>query len=128
MTSEKFSIKKRIKSFSYAFRGLVLLLKEQHNARIHLLAAIMVIALGFFFSITAMEWIAIVIVIVLVIGAELINSAVEYLCDVVTKDHHSGIQNAKDMAAAAVLIFSIGAAITGGIIFIPYILNCLNDV
>lgn len=123
MIPEKFTIRERIKSFSYALRGLVLLLKEQHNSRIHLLAAIVVITAGFFFSVSAMEWVFIVIVISLVIGAELINSAVEYLCDVVTEEYHPGIRNAKDVAAAAVLIVSIGAAITGGIIFIPYILN-----
>ena len=128
MTSEKFSIIKRIKSFSHAFRGLVVLLKEQHNARIHLVAAIIVTFMGYFFSINAAEWITVVIAIALVISAELINSSVEYLCDVVTKDHHPGIRDAKDMAAAAVLIVSIGAAVAGGIIFIPYILNYLNDV
>ncbi len=126
MTSEDFSIKKRIKSFSYAFRGLLLLFKEQHNARIHFVVALLVIAAGFFFDIKPTEWLLVVISIVMVLGAELINSAIEYLCDVVSKEYHPGIRDAKDIAAGAVLIISIGAAITGGIIFIPYIINFLK--
>lgn len=123
MTSEKFSIQKRIKSFSYAFRGLFLLFKDQHNARIHLVVGLIVILSGFYFEIDFGEWIVITITIALVLGAELMNSAIEYLCDVVSKEYHPAIRDAKDMAAGAVLILSIGAAIIGSIIFIPHILK-----
>ena len=128
MTTEKFSIRKRIKSFQYAFRGIFILFKQEHNARIHLVAAIAAITLGTVFEIQTYEWFIIIFAIVLVIAAELFNSALEQLADAVTKEIHPAIRNAKDMAAGGVLVISIGAAIVGLIIFVPYILKLFNDV
>lgn len=123
MAPEKFSFKKRLKSFSHAFRGLKILFRDTHNARIHLVAALVVIFFAAFFKLTIAEWLILIVMIALVIAAELFNSSIEYLCDAVTKDFHPMIKNAKDMAAGAVLIISIGAAIGGILIFVPYILK-----
>ncbi|MBP5613770.1 MAG: diacylglycerol kinase family protein, partial [Bacteroidales bacterium] len=73
MNNEKFSVRKRIKSFSYAFAGLRVLFREEHNARIHAVAAVLAVAMGFLFRISPMEWIAVVIVIGMVFAAEIIN-------------------------------------------------------
>jgi diacylglycerol kinase len=77
MNQGKFSIKKRLHSFKYAFNGLQILIKEEHNSRVHLFASFIVIAAGLFFKISSFEWIAVVFAIGLVIALEIVNSAIE---------------------------------------------------
>lgn len=117
-----FSIIKRIKSFTYAFSGVWILLKTQHNSWIHLFATVCVIFFGFYFAIGTMEWIAIILAIASVWVAELLNTAVEFLADTITLEQHPKIKKAKDTAAGGVLIAAIGAAVVGVIVFLPYIL------
>ena len=121
MKQQKFSIRKRLESFSFAFNGLRLLLKEEHNSWIHLLAAICVVFAGFVFNISAFEWITIVFAIGLVIALELINSAIENIADFVSPEKHDKIKKVKDLAAAAVLISAVTALVVGLIIFIQKI-------
>ena len=118
---EKFSWRKRLKSFVYAFNGMRILLLEEHNARIHLFAAIFVVAAGLFFRIEPSEWMAIFISMGGVFGMEAINSAIENLADFVTEEKQEKIRKAKDLAAAGVLFFAIAAALVGAMIFIPKI-------
>lgn len=113
------SLSKRINSFRYAFKGITILFAEHANARIHLLAAAAATAAGFYFNISAREWIAIVLCIVLVVSLEAVNSSLEYLTDLVSPDHHPLAGKAKDVAAAAVLIAAIGSVIVGLLIFVP---------
>lgn len=121
MKQQKFSLRKRLKSFSFAFNGLRLLLKEEHNSWIHILATVCVVIAGFIFDISAFEWIAIVFAIGLVIALELINSAIENIADFVLPEKHDKIKKVKDLAAAAVLISAVTALVIGLIIFIPKI-------
>lgn len=123
MSSEKFSISKRIKSFKYAFNGLWVLIKEEHNARIHLAAVVVVTFTGFYFEITAMEWVALVVTMGVVLSMEIINSSIENLCDFVSPNKHDLIKKVKDLAAAAVLVCAFSALIIGLIIFLPKILT-----
>lgn len=123
MQNKPFSIKKRLESFRYAFRGITTLLKHEHNARIHLAAAILAVAAGGWLGISANEWIAITICIGSVFALEAVNSAIERLADFVSPDFQELIGQAKDIAAGAVLFAAIAAAITGLIIFIPKILD-----
>jgi diacylglycerol kinase len=125
MNQEKFSIKKRLKSFVYAFNGLVLLFKNEHNARIHLFVTVCVIAAGFLFKINILEWIAVIFAIGLVFVAEIINSSIEKLADFVSPDKHENIRIVKDLAAAAVFFAAIIAFIIGLIIFVPYIIKII---
>ena len=125
MKQQNFSISKRVQSFKYAFNGLSILLREEHNSRVHFFVAICVCIAGFIFKITGYEWVAIVLCISSVIAMEIINSALENLCDFVTYEKHDQIMKIKDLAAAAVLITAIGATIAGFIIFGPKILNLL---
>ena len=113
------SLSKRIDSFRYAFKGMAALFAGQANARIHLLAAAAAAAAGFYFNISAGEWIAVVICIALVISLEAVNTALEYLTDLVSPERHPLAGKAKDVAAAAVLIAAIGSAIVGLLIFVP---------
>lgn len=98
MKNNKFSILKRLKSFKFAFNGLRILLKEEHNSRIHLIAMIIAIILGLIFKIETSEWIGIILSIGLVIGMELINSSIENLADFATMEKHDLIKKTKDLA------------------------------
>lgn len=119
----KFSWKKRGKSFVYAWQGLTTLVRNEHNARIHLVVAALVLIAGMFFDITAIEWCLIVLAIGLVISAEALNSAIETLADKITEEYDPLIGRAKDFGAAAVTVMALAAAIIGLIIFLPYIFN-----
>ncbi|WP_075589744.1 diacylglycerol kinase family protein [Labilibacter marinus] len=125
MSQSKFSFLKRLHSFKYAFNGLKILLKEEHNSRIHLFATIVVLALGLFFKISKGEWIAVILAIGIVISMELINSAIESLADFVSADRHPLIKKSKDLAAGAVLWAAICAFVVGSIIFLPKIWNLI---
>ena len=59
--------------------------------------------------------------------AETLNTAIEFLADAVSSEHHPLIEKAKDVAAGAVLISAIGSAVIGTLIFFPYILKLLKN-
>ncbi|MBR2456835.1 MAG: diacylglycerol kinase family protein [Bacteroidaceae bacterium] len=117
-------LKKRIKSFGYAFKGIASLLKKEHNAWIHCLAIVVVTSLGFYFHITPTEWCIVLLCFGMVLAAEGFNTAIERLVDLVSPERHPVAGDVKDVAAGAVLICAIAAAIIGCIIFLPYLLNC----
>ena len=119
MNNEKFSLKKRIKSFAYAFAGLRVLFREEHNSWIHATAAILAIAAGFLFRISYLEWVAVLIVIGMVFSAEILNSSLERTADFVKAERDDRKRDIKDLGAAAVLVCAITAAIVGTIIFLP---------
>lgn len=127
-SSKPFSFSERIKSFKYAFEGLKTLFVEEHNARIHLIAALIAVTLGFVLKISVYEWIFLVGVIGLVFICELLNTSLEALADFVSTEKHPQIKKVKDLAAAAVFISALTALITGIIIFSPKIINlCTNS-
>jgi len=125
MKPDRFSLKNRFGSFKFAFNGLCSLLKNEHNSRIHLLAAIIAIAMGIVLKINYIEWSLLIIVIGFVFLSELLNSSLESLADVIEPEWNEQIRKAKDYTAAAVLISAIISVIVGGLIFIPKILNLL---
>ena len=125
MNNEKFSIKKRIKSFSYAFAGLRVLFREEHNSWIHTMAAVLAIAAGFLFRISPGEWIAVIIVIGMVFSAEILNSSLERTADFVKAERDDRKRDIKDLGAAAVLVTAITAALVGIMIFLPKIIDLL---
>jgi diacylglycerol kinase len=102
---------------------LKILFREEHNAWIHLLAALAAIAAGFFFQINASEWIAIVLSIGLVISAEAMNTAIENMADFISPEKNESIKRIKDIAAAAVLICALTAVVVGLIVFLPKVLH-----
>ncbi|WP_185210851.1 diacylglycerol kinase [Sphingobacterium mizutaii] len=120
---EPFSLKKRIKSFEYSIAGLAHLLKLEHNARIHVIAAIMVVVAGWLLEISSMEWVAIVICIGFVFTTETLNTSIENICDNLTTDIHPHIKIIKDLASGAVLISAVTAVVVALIIFLPKILS-----
>ncbi len=106
-------------SFYYAFKGIAIAFRSEMNFRLHILAAVVVTAAGFYFSITTTEWMLIVLCICAVTAMELINTAIEKLCDHVTAEQHPVIGQIKDIAAAAVLVTAFGSFVTALIIFVP---------
>lgn len=123
---ERFSISKRIKSFSYAFNGLKALIKEEQNVWIHLLATIIVITLGWFFSISIFEWIAVIFAIGFVLVTEILNTAIENISDFISPEKNDSIKKIKDISAGAVLISAIVAFVIGLIVFVPKCLAYLE--
>lgn len=101
---------------------MVDLFSNHPNAKVHLLATILVIPLGIFLKISIIEWCIIILCIALVMSMEAMNSALEYIADKVSPEHNELIGKAKDIAAAAVLICAIGAATIGALIFLPKLL------
>ena len=118
-TEKRFKLGERVKSFSYAFRGIKTLIMSQHNAWIHCVATIIVILTGILLNLTRIEWAIIVIVMLLVWITEAVNTSIEFLCDLVSPEYNLLIEKAKDVAAGAVLISAIGSVIIGIIIFYP---------
>jgi len=115
------SLVARLKSFAYALQGLAFLMRTQPNARVHLLATVLVCAAGVYFRLSRAEWLWIAVAIVLVWRAEAFNTALEQLADTLHPEQHPGIGRAKDVAAAAVLIAALGAAAIGVVVFLPHL-------
>ncbi|WP_341903232.1 diacylglycerol kinase family protein [Fluviicola taffensis] len=120
-SSNRFSITQRLKSFKYAFAGLKTLFIEEHNARIHLVSAVIAIGLGFALKISLNEWISLIVVMGLVFICELINTSLEAMADFASPEKHPQIKKVKDLAAASVLISAVVALLVGIIIFYPKI-------
>ncbi|MEH7298663.1 diacylglycerol kinase family protein [Neobacillus drentensis] len=108
-------------SFSYAVAGILTALLSERNMRIHLISSIVVVLFSIYFSITKMEWIVILFAIGGMFSLELINTAIERVVDLVTKEYHPLAKQAKDIAAGAVFLYAVLSVIVGSIIFIPYI-------
>lgn len=119
MKKEKFSIRKRARSFAYAFAGIRTLLRDEHNSRIHVFAMVCVVIAGFLLDISAMEWCVVALCCGGVLMAEALNSAVEALADLVSPEFHPLVKKAKDVGAAGVLMMAIAAATAGLIIYLP---------
>ncbi len=115
-------IAKFFKGFVYAFRGLFVAVRNERNLKFHIFAAVCVVIAGILLQISVYEWIACALCIGLVIAAEMINTAVETLCDVVEPSKNDKIGMIKDVSAGAVLVCAIAAAAVGLIIFIPKII------
>lgn len=109
------------KSFIYALSGILFCLRTQRNAGIHFFAALAVIVAGLCLNVSAQDWRWLVFSISLVWFAELVNTAFEHLCDIVSPEFSLAVQHAKDVAAGAVLICAIGAACIGFLTFWPYL-------
>ena len=116
---EPFSIAARARSFGHAFRGLGVLLRSQHNARIHAVATCAVCGLGALLGVSRGDWLWLVAAIAGVWAAEALNSALEALADATHPAPHPLVGRAKDLGAAAVLIVSLGAATIGLLVLGP---------
>jgi len=115
-------MKKFLQSFIYALKGLWAAFADQRNLKVQFVVAIIVVAAGFYFSITGLEWCIILICIALVTGLELVNTAIENMVDLVTIERHPLAGKIKDIAAGAVLAVSVISLIVGLIVFRKYVI------
>ena len=111
----------RIRGGGYAFKGAWLLIKHEPSIQVQFLLAIIMTIAGFYFDITATEWIMQLLAIGLVMCSEGLNTAVENIADFVHPDFHVKIGRIKDVAAGAVFFAAIIAVIIGAIIYVPYL-------
>ena len=115
----KWSVKSQLRSFGFAFKGLKWMMGTQHNAWIHLFAAVAAILFSIYFSISRIEWLFVILSIGLVFMAEMFNTAIEFLTDIVTPQFNEKAGKVKDIAAGAVLVAALIALIIWVVIFIP---------
>lgn len=116
----KHFLKKHLKSYGPAADGIIKTLRTQSNIWIDLVIAVLVIAAAFYFQVSKVEWLILILCTVMVLSAELINTAIEISLDYLVKEHHVEVGAAKDIAAGGVLVVVIGAAIIGILIFGPH--------
>ncbi len=117
--SEKRYLKTRLQSIRYALDGIKYILETQQNARIHLFFTLAVFILGFLFGITRMEWITLVLTIGLVWAAELFNTAVEVMVDLISPERRITAKICKDISAGSVLVTASISILVGLLIFGP---------
>ncbi len=115
--------KRLVNSFKYAFNGFKCALRNEQNIWVHLIISFFVIVLGLLLNISLIEWCICLSLFALVIGAELINTALEKTVDLLQPNYNESAKVVKDTAAAFVLIFAILSVIIGTIIFLPKLLN-----
>ncbi|MFS0738217.1 diacylglycerol kinase family protein [Sphingomonas sp. 1P06PA] len=116
-----FSLAARLQSIGFALNGIKVLVRDEHNARIHLFACVVVSVAGFALRLPLAEWCWIILAVALVLALETINTAVEQLCDRITLEEDPMIRRAKDVAASAVLIASIAAVAIGAATLLPHL-------
>lgn len=122
------SIKRLRKSFGYAFKGIDDVIKHEPNMKIHVVVAILVVFMAFILKVSIIEWIILVLLIGAVLAAETINTTIENLVDMYTKEYDEKAKIVKDTAAGTVLILAITSAIIGLIIFVPKIICLLESL
>jgi diacylglycerol kinase len=118
--------RKVLRSFRFAGQGIVDLFRYENNAKVHLLIAGAVVAVGFWLKLSRVEWAVILTQIGLVWAAEAINTALEKLCDFVSPGLHPQIKAIKDMASGAVLILAISAVLVGLVVLGGKVLEILT--
>ena len=117
------SLNKLFYSFGYAFEGVLYALKYNQNLRIHFMVAALVLLAGVYFQISRFEFAMVGVMIIVTIAAEMINTSIEQMVDLITIEHRREAKIAKDVAAGMVLVTATGSIIAGISIFTPYILK-----
>lgn len=115
-----------VKSFKYAYEGIVEALKNEPNIRVHLGFAMLAVILGFVFNLTNTEWIILSFTIAFVLILEMVNTSLEAIVDLVSPQRRPRAKVAKDVAASAVLISAILSIVVGAFIFLPKIIPLIN--
>lgn len=121
----RYDFKKQLRSFGYAWKGIRCCVGKEQNLSFHLIATVLVVIAGWQLDITRTEWAILLLCIGMVIAAELFNTAIEKLVDLVSPEQHPLAGQVKDIAAGAVLVCAATAAMVGLIIFVPYLTRFL---
>jgi diacylglycerol kinase (ATP) len=123
--SNQFSLSARLKSFRYAAQGFLYIVRYEHNARIHLFISGVVLIMGFLLHIKRLEWVLVLLCMGFVLTAEMFNTTIEKLSDIVSPQRNEQIRVIKDVSAAVVLLSSFIAMLAGLIVFVPYLWQLL---
>jgi diacylglycerol kinase len=118
--NSSFTLRARARSFNYAASGLGFVIRNEHNMRLHISAALCATLFGYACRLTSEEWRWVILAIALVLITETINTSIEQACNAVTRTHHPAIKAAKDIAAGAVLIAAVASAMIGASVFLPH--------
>lgn len=110
-----------LESLNCAIEGILWATKSERHIRYHFVAALAVVFLALFFKVSAFEFFLLALAAVMVIFAEMMNTAIETIVDLVTEDYHELAKRAKDVSAGAVLITSVGAIILGYLVLSGHI-------
>lgn len=121
----RYDFKKQLRSFGYAWKGIRCCVGKEQNLSFHLIATVLVVIAGWRLGINRTEWAIVLLCIGMVIAAELFNTAIEKLVDLVSPERHPLAGQVKDIAAGAVLVCAAAAAMVGLIIFVPYLTRFL---
>ena len=113
-------------SFRFAAIGVVQAFKSESNIRIHLAAAVLVVLLSSALGLGRLETAIVALAAVIVIVAEMVNTALEHLVDMVTAEYHPLAAKVKNIAAGAVLAAAVGAAVVGIMIFGPRLVSMIS--
>lgn len=113
-------------TFIHAAGGIRHAFRTEANFRIHVVVMTLTVTLGMVFQISTVEWLFVAGCSMLVLSMELLNTAIENVCDLITGEYHPLIKIIKDTAAAAVLVSAIGSVVSGGIIFFPKIIHIIK--
>ena len=114
-------LRRRVASFGHALRGVRAALASEVHLRFHAAATVAVVGLGFWLNVSRLEWAMLALAVASVWTAELLNTAIEALTDLVSPDYHQLAGRAKDVAAGAVLLAALGALVVGALVFGPYL-------
>lgn len=114
-------IRKHHISFKHAMDGIIWAFTTQPNFRVHITLSVIAIVSGLLLKITYIEMTIICLVIVLGMGAEMINTAIESMTDLITTEYKQSAKIAKDVAAGMMLLTAIGAVVIAALIFLPRI-------
>lgn len=117
--------KKRVVGFRYAWAGLKTVVKKESNFQLHLVATMIVVAAGFFFRLSLIEWAVILLTIGLVLITEMINSVIERVMDFIQPGYDERIKEIKDIAAGVVLVTALISIVVGILIFAPKIIQLI---
>lgn len=112
-----------LKSFHYALQGLIFAFRNNQNFRLHIIAGLLVVLLAVFFHVSAFEMGILGVMILLVLCTEMINTAIEEMTNLISREHSKEAKIAKDVAAGMVLLTSIGSLIVGVLVFTPYVIK-----
>jgi diacylglycerol kinase len=124
--NSKFAIRGLVASFGYAFAGLAYSFRTQRNFRIHISIGLLGAVAGVMLGLSLVEWAVFAAMVTLVLAAEMVNTMVESLVDLVTQQYHPLAKVAKDVAAGIVLLTAIGSVVVGLLIFLPKLLAVIR--
>lgn len=124
----KIKSKNILYSFKYAIEGIKSSIETERNMKIHITIAILVIIFGLILKISKIEWFICIILISAVISAELFNTVLEVIVDMIMPEKNDNAKRAKDIAAGAVLVMAIGSAIIGLMIFVPKLVELFKNI